>query len=152
MEFNATFLVSIVSFLLFVGIMNKIFYIPLTDVIAKRNDLLDANYSDAKKFDDDARAILTDRDNRLGEADTKSRKLISDRIESENSKGKALTDEASKKSAQDIKSRKAALEQEKEAAAPVLNSKVIGLAESIASKVMGMDVKIPETVSLDGVK
>lgn len=152
MEFNATFLVSIVSFLLFVGIMNKIFYIPLTDVIAKRNDLLDANYSDAKKFDDDARAILTDRDNRLGEADTKSRKLISDRIESENSKGKALTDEASKKSAQDIKSRKAALEQEKEAAAPVLNSRVIGLAESIASKVMGMDVKIPETVSLDGVK
>lgn len=152
MEFNATFLVSIVSFLLFVGIMNKIFYIPLTDVIAKRNDLLDTNYSDAKKFDDDARAILTDRDNRLGEADTKSRKLISDRIESENSKGKALTDEASKKSAQDIKSRKAALEQEKEAAAPVLNSRVIGLAESIASKVMGMDVKIPETVSLDGVK
>ena len=152
MEFNATFLVSIVSFLLFVGIMNKIFYIPLTDVIAKRNDLLDTNYFDAKKFDDDARAILTDRDNRLGEADTKSRKLISDRIESENSKGKALTDEASKKSAQDIKSRKAALEQEKEAAAPVLNSKVIGLAESIASKVMGMDVKIPETVSLDGVK
>ena len=106
----------------------------------------------AKKFDDDARAILTDRDNRLGEADTKSRKLISDRIESENSKGKALTDEASKKSAQDIKSRKAALEQEKEAAAPILNSRVIGLAESIASKVMGMDVKIPETVSLDGVK
>ena len=152
MEFNATFLVSIVSFLLFVGIMNKIFYIPLTDVIAKRNDLLDTNYFDAKKFDDEARAILTDRDNRLGEADTKSRKLISDRIESENSKGKALTDEASKKSAQDIKSRKAALEQEKEAAAPVLNSKVIGLAESIASKVMGMDVKIPETVSLDGVK
>lgn len=152
MEFNATFLVSIVSFLLFVGIMNKIFYAPLTNVMTERKDLLDTNYSDAKRFDDDAQAILKDRDERLGEAETKSRKIISDRIEDENSKGKALTDEASKKSAEDIKSRKAALEQEKEAAAPVLNSQVIGLAESIASKVMGMDVKIPETVSLNGVK
>ena len=62
MEFNATFLVSIVSFLLFVGIMNKIFYAPLTNVMTERKDLLDTNYSDAKRFDDDAQAILKDRD------------------------------------------------------------------------------------------
>ena len=84
MEFNATFLVSVISFLVFVFIMNKIFYAPLTRIVDERNELLDANYSDAKKFDDDAEGILRDRDNRLADTDAKSRKIISDKIENEN--------------------------------------------------------------------
>lgn len=152
MEFNATFLVSIISFLVFVEIMNRIFYVPLTKVVYERKNLLDTNYDDAKKFDDDAQGILADRDNRLGEADKKSRKIISERIEGENAKGKSLTDDISHKAAEEIQAKKDSLAQEKASATPELDSKVVGLAESIASKVMGMDVKIRDEALLNGVK
>lgn len=152
MEFNATFLVSIISFLVFVEIMNRIFYVPLTSVVAKRKEMLDANYNDAKKFDDDAQVILKDRDDKLTKADTDSRKIISERVESENSKGKLLTDEAAKKSAEDIQSKKASLAEEKISVSSELDSRVVGLAENIASKVMGMEVKIDDEALLNGVK
>ena len=35
---------------------------------------------------------------------------------------------------------------------PVLDSKILGLAESISSKVLGMDVKIQDANILEGVK
>ncbi len=151
MEFNATFLVSVISFLVFVEIMNRIFYAPITKVVGKRQELLDTNYNEAKKFDDDAEGILKDREVRLGDADNKSRKIISERIEAENARGKSMTVEASKKSANSIQARKDELAQEKDAIQGELNSKIQGLAESIASKVMGMDVEITDSAQLNGV-
>lgn len=152
MEFNATFFVSVISFLAFVFIMNKIFYAPLTKVIGQRKELLDANYNDAKQFNDDADSILRNRDKRLSDVEQKSRKLISDKIEAENTRAKDLTAQAFQKSSAEIQARKDELLKEKEEAMPVLNSKVLGLAESISSKVLGMDVKIQDTNILEGAK
>jgi len=152
MEFNATFFVSVISFLVFVFIMNKIFYAPLTKVTGERQKLLDANYNEAEKFNGEAETILKGRDERLSDTESKSRKIISDKIENENVSGKALTDEASKKSSEEIHARKEELAQEKASAQVELESKVLGLAESIASKVMGMDVKIQKEAAVNGVK
>ncbi len=152
MEFNATFLVSVISFLVFVFIMNKIFYAPLTRIVDERNELLDANYSDAKKFDDDAEGILRDRDNRLADTDAKSRKIISDKIENENVKGKTLTSETSKKSSEEIQKNKEILAKERDLACEDLKSKILGLAETISSKVMGIDVKIDDISQIGGVR
>ena len=152
MEFNATFFVSVISFLVFVFIMNKIFYAPLTKIIGQRKELLDTNYNDAKQFNDDADSILRDRDERMSDVDQKSRKLISDKIEEENAKAKDLTAQAFQKSSDEIQSRKNELLKEKEEAMPVLNSKVLGLAESISSKVLGVDVKIQDMNILEEAK
>lgn len=152
MEFNATFFVSVISFLVFVFIMNKIFYAPLTKIIGQRKELLDTNYNDAKQFNDDADSILRDRDERMSDVDQKSRKLISDKIEEENAKAKNLTVQAFQKSSDEIQARKNELQKEKEEAMPVLNSKVLGLAESISSKVLGMDVKIQDMNILEEAK
>lgn len=152
MEFNATFFVSVISFLVFVFIMNKIFYAPLTKIIGQRKELLDTNYNDAKQFNDDADSILRDRDERMSNVDQKSRKLISDKIEEENAKAKDLTAQAFQKSSDEIQARKNELLKEKEEAMPVLNSKVLGLAESISSKVLGVDVKIQDMNILEEAK
>ena len=49
MEFNATFLATIISFVLFVILMNKILYAPILDIMEQRKSFIDGNYSDAKK-------------------------------------------------------------------------------------------------------
>lgn len=48
MEFNATFLISAISFILFTLIMNKIFYKPLERVMDERQKFIDDTKSDAK--------------------------------------------------------------------------------------------------------
>ncbi len=152
MEFNATFLVSVISFLVFVAIMNKIFYTPLTNVVCERKEILDGNYHEAEKFNSDAEQILRERDEKLAEAEDQSRKIITDKMDRSNADSKVLTSEAASKSAEEIKNRKSALADERISAKSELDSKVLGLAERISSKVLGFDVKIDDTTQLNGIK
>ena len=53
-EFNATFIVAMLSFVVFIFIMNAIFYNPILSIIRKREDYIESNYKDAKSFNDTA--------------------------------------------------------------------------------------------------
>ncbi|MBE7712133.1 MAG: hypothetical protein E7Z87_00130 [Cyanobacteria bacterium SIG26] len=53
-EFNATFIVAMLSFVVFIFIMNAIFYNPILSIIRKREDYMESNYKDAKSFNDTA--------------------------------------------------------------------------------------------------
>lgn len=44
MEFNGTFLITIISFIVFVLLMNKILYAPILSIIEERHSLIDSNY------------------------------------------------------------------------------------------------------------
>lgn len=48
LEFNATFLISILSFVIFIFIMNSIFYKPILSIIRKRNEYINSNVSEFK--------------------------------------------------------------------------------------------------------
>ena len=47
MEFNATFLASIISFLVFVFLMNKILYSPMEKIVKERQKFIDENFNSA---------------------------------------------------------------------------------------------------------
>ena len=49
MEFNGTFLVTIISFVLFVFVMNKILYEPINNIVAQRREFVDENLRTAEK-------------------------------------------------------------------------------------------------------
>ena len=57
MEFNATFLATIISFILFVFLMNKILYAPILNIMAERKAYIDGNYNLANENDDKTKAI-----------------------------------------------------------------------------------------------
>ena len=65
MEFNATFLVSVISFIIFTIIMNKIFYKPLENVMDERQKFIDDAKSDALNSNNRADAILKEKEDRL---------------------------------------------------------------------------------------
>ena len=54
-EFNATFLIAMLSFVVFILIMNAIFYQPILNIIRKRDDYIDSNYADSKELLEKAR-------------------------------------------------------------------------------------------------
>ena len=79
MEFNATFVISAISFILFTVIMNKIFYKPVGNIINERQKFIDDTIETAKKSDSEADNILKIRDEKLGDSLKNSKKIISDK-------------------------------------------------------------------------
>lgn len=136
MEFNATFLVSAISFILFTIIMNKIFYKPLESVMNEREKFINDNIYDAKLSSDKADAITKDREEKLGKSLVDAKALVARKINDANENSRNLTDQAKQKSKEDIKSAKDALLNEAENSERDL--KIEELADVIYSKVLEM--------------
>lgn len=136
MEFNATFLVSAISFILFTIIMNKIFYKPLESVMNEREKFINDNIYDAKLSSDKADVITKDREEKLNKSHVDAKSLVSRKINDANENSRNLTEQAKQKSKEDIKSAKEALT--KEAEANEQNLRIEELADVIYSKVLEM--------------
>lgn len=142
MEFNATFLISVISFILFTIIMNKIFYKPLENIMNERQKFINDNIVDAKYSSERADNLLKDRDDKFNKSVEASKKLVADKINEANKNSAALTTNAKQKSAEEIILAKNKLTEQAIQTENELNSKVTDLAEVISSKLLGQDVKI----------
>ena len=49
MEFNATFLATIISFIVFVFLMNRILYAPVLNIMSERKAYINGNYKAAEE-------------------------------------------------------------------------------------------------------
>lgn len=137
MEFNATFLVSIISFLVFMKIMNAIFYIPLTSVIEDRECVVNENNEHAQKNNDKADAILQEKENRLTQTAKETRQILIDKTNAANSMLKTRTDEARNSASLRANELKNALIKSENDAREELSNKTEELAQVIVNKVLG---------------
>lgn len=141
-EFNATFLIAMVSFVLFIIIMNKILYEPILSVINERQDYIDKNNNAALDSKNMTKSILDDKEKKLNDAAIASKKLISERVIQENNTSAKLTEDARIKSLSDIDSAKKDLQHEVEQTKEALKNNVKDLAENISSKILGENITI----------
>ena len=142
MEFNATFLISAISFLVFTFIMNLIFYKPLEKIINERQTLIDGNYAEAENCKNTAAAIRSDRDKKLGDTLKESKKIISDKVNEANTNSKNMTGEAKNYSAGQINTAKENLKNEALKTSDEMKTRVKELAEIISAKVLGEKTSI----------
>ena len=147
-EFNATFLIAMFSFVVFIMIMNAILYKPIQKVINERQTYIDDNHNAAQNSKTKAKSILDDKESRLNEASAKSKHIVSSRVQEENNRAKGLTESAKAKSLQSISSAKEALRNEEIQTADMLVSNIKDLAENISSKILGESTSI-ENVDYD---
>lgn len=137
MEFNATFLVSIISFIAFTWIMNKIFYNPLDNVIGKRQQFIEETANAAKNMSDEADMISKTREEKLTQADKDAKKLINENVSDANGKAKQSVDDAKKQSCEHIISAKNELNNQAEQTKELLKDNIKELAENISQKILG---------------
>ena len=145
MGFNARFLVSAISFIVFTFVMNKIFYNPLGRVISERQKFLDETRNDALFSNNKAEAIIKDRDDKLSKSVADAKRLVADKVNEASENSRTLTGKAKQKSMEEITSAKLSLHDEANQSKEELKNKVKDLAEVISSKVLGIDVKIDNT-------
>lgn len=142
-EFNATFLIAMLSFVVFILIMNAIFYNPILNIIRKREDYINSNYEDSKRFKNEAEEFNTTRKAKLEQTQDKCRHEFKNAIDKVQNDSSDKIRAAKENTKQIIQSKKEQLLlEENNLKNDIKNTVVKDLASSIASKIMGTDTKI----------
>ena len=137
MEFNGTFLVTIISFLLFVFLMNKILYAPIRNIVEIRQEMIDDNYTSADKNNQKAEELNTERENKLVEAKDSARKQYNEIIGDFKSQRTAIIQTAQTEATQELENEYNNLNSVSNEAKEVLKSRMTDLANDIVEKVLG---------------
>lgn len=141
-EFNATFLVAMISFVVFIIIMNAILYRPILSIIEERQAYIDKNNNDAIDSKNKIQNILDDKEKRLNDANIESKKIISERVQKENENSTVITEKTKAESLADISSAKDELLNESIQTTEVLKTNIKDLAEKISEKILGENFAI----------
>lgn len=148
-EFNATFIVAMLSFVLFIMIMNAIFYKPVLNMMRKREEYINSNYQEAKEFFQRAEEFNTQRNEKIKETQAKCRIDIKNIVEAAQTDANSKTSEAREDAKAKIQAKKDALNVEEQNLKNTVKSTVVNdLASSITSKLLGQEVK-PQSVNYE---
>ncbi len=137
MEFNATFLASAISFIVFTLIMNKVLYKPLTDIIAKRQAYLDANDNASSENLSSAKSIKEDKEKKVASSKSEAKNMIFAQIDA--SKEEKAQKEVEKKQeiSEKLESQKGELQNEKNQLSEQIKGNVEELSDAVMSKFLG---------------
>jgi len=144
MEFNATFIVSAISFIVFAIIMNAIFYKPIQKIVLERDKFIDDNYEEAKKNQKESEAILKAKAHKLEKTKLDAKKIIADKTNKVKAQKSEMMTEAQQKASQTVGTAKDELQKSKTEAQDVLSNQVINLAQNISSKILGESTEIKD--------
>ena len=142
MEFNATFLISAISFILFTLLMNKIFYKPMGKIMNERENFINDNLNDAKISNDKAEFLLKDKDEKLAKSLIEARAIVSKELDATNKQSAQITAQAKQKAKDEVDLAKQNLSCEVEGFEDELNSKINELSEFLKNKIINSTEKL----------
>lgn len=136
MEFNATFIVSAISFIVFTLIMNGIFYKPLGKIVGERQRFIDEQNQQANSARQKSQELIADKEIKLEESKTKSKKIISDSSESAKRQKAELTNIAQKRALEEVSKAKEEISNSENEARKILDGEIQKLAQTISEKIL----------------
>ncbi len=78
MEFDSTFLIAVISFIIFVLIMNRIFYAPILKIMRERQELVEQNFKSAKAAKEETDKKINYHNSELEKSRDEARSIISE--------------------------------------------------------------------------
>ena len=134
MEFNATFLICAISFIVFVFIMNQILYKPVAKIVSEREEYIKNNEQKASDARNEADVLIKDREEKIQNANKEAGKLIFDKSNSAKEEKANLINNAQATFKENIENNKNLLLQEKAQANTNISSQVHEMASLIVAK------------------
>lgn len=138
MEFNATFLVSAISFIVFVFIMNAILYKPVIKIMEEREAFLKSNFDEAEAARFETGKISDKKQSELAAARAEATSIVSDGTAKFKAENKTETDEFEKAQKSRIEEEKTVLKDEAENSKDSLNNGSSEISKIIVDKVLGV--------------
>ena len=137
MEFNGTFLATIITFIVFVFLMNKILYAPVLSVMEERRRVIDGNYQSASNNDTKTEELTNQKEEKLEEAKSDARSKYVDTLDDFKSKKTDLVSDAQKVAQEELETSRANLENLSNETKQGLKNKMTDLANDITEKILG---------------
>ena len=137
MDFNGTFFVSIISFLVFVFIMNKLLYKPIHKIIKERNDFINGNYDAANINNIKANELDENRNKKIIEAKEDARGKYNELLGEYKEKRTNIVKNVQNTTHEELEKAYSNLENVSNEAKENLKWKMTDLANDIVEKVLG---------------
>jgi len=137
MEFNGTFLASIVTFLVFVFLMNKILYAPILNIMEERKRFIDGNLEAVEKNNAKAVKISEEKDEMLVTAKNTARAKYTETLDGFKSQRTEIVSEAQSNAKAELEKSEIELNNVSNEAKAALKGKMTDLANDIVEKVLG---------------
>ena len=137
MDFNGTFFASIISFLVFVFVMNKLLYEPIHKIVKERNDFINGNYDAANANNTKADELSEGRDKKLIEAKEDARGKYNQILAGYKEQRTNIVKDAQNKSHDELEHAYSDLNNVSNQAKENLKWKMTELANDIVEKILG---------------
>lgn len=151
MEFDATFFIAAISFILFTIIMNKIFYAPVMKMMEDRENYIASNYKEA----DDAKVKIKEntdlKNSQLEETRNEGRGIISDKSNEVKRQNTEKVHNAKQATIENISKMKEELIQEAMNSQEVLLANVVDISKEISHTLLGDEVNT-DNITADKIK
>lgn len=136
MEFNATFLVSAISFIVFVFIMNTVLYRPVIRIMEERQAFLDKNEKDTEDANRQAKEFATKKEAELAKARAEAKSIVDNGTEKFKAENKAALDKYSSEQKQLTEDKKSELYNEMTSAKETLKQISDDISRMITDKIL----------------
>ena len=137
MEFNATFLITAISFITFTILMNVILYRPLEKIVEERKELIEKNYSDSESAKLETKSILEKKAQELAQAKAEAKDSVTSKLKKDYDESAEKLREGKIKSVRYISEQKEKLKSESEMTEANLSENIKQYAQMIKDKLFG---------------
>ena len=142
MEFNATFIVTAISFITFAILMNFVLYKPLEKIVLKRQKFINDNYDNSQINIDKSNALIKDREDKLINAKNEAVDNINRKTDLANAQKDEITAVAKQDALNNLKNNREYFSNAKQDAKSILKQDILNLAQDISNKFLNADEKI----------
>ena len=151
MEFDATFIIATISFIVFVLIMNKIFYAPILKIMQERQSLVEENYNSAKATKLETQKQTMYRNSELEKSREEARSVISENVQNLKVQRSKKIEEYKDELYGNVSKERDNLRQSAIEAKETLKDNVVDIAKEISEKILGSSVST-ETIDKSQIK
>ena len=137
MEFNATFLATIVSFIIFVFLMNKILYAPILNIMEKRKNFIDDNYKIVEQNDEKIQKLNQKKEDKLIEARNEAKEAYNETINEFKTQKTEIITLAQNSAKEELEKSRIELENLSNETKENLKNSITDLANDIVEKIIG---------------
>lgn len=145
LEFDGTLLIIIISFVIFIFVMQKIFYAPVTEVRNERRNYIDKNLEFAQKARNESVRLTKDYEIAVSKAKIEASNIVSASTLSAGKEKTKILEDTSKIVNNKINQEKEMVLKDKNNAIETLKPQIISLAHFISAKILGEEVPMSGT-------
>ena len=142
MEFNATILATIISFIIFVFLMNKILYAPILNIMQERKNYIDENYKTANENKEKTEVIISEIEERKNVAKNDARTKYDEILDNFKEQKNQLLSQAQQAMKEELEKNNAELTNTSNETKENLKGSMINLANDIVEKIIGYKSEI----------